>query len=349
MTTKRITYIDMAKGMGILLVVFGHSTFPTPDVNRWISSFHMPLFFLLSGILLSHTGAHEKPLKDTLKKKARTILVPYLFFSMFSILFSALLDADTFATYLPNALLQTVVLYGISVLWFLPALFFGETVFLFIRKHTTLPVTALLSLAVCLISVFVVNTYHYHYVTDFDSYLSLLGAYLISVFVRSGMAVAFLALGYFSHILFFQKEHKKYNYLMLAGLFLMINSRLAFTNEAVDLNNMVFHDYRLYFPAAYCGGMFVICLCAALPAWRPLMAAGRHSLIIMATHMNCRFLGICYAVGNLVLGLLPFFGQFGYILVCTAVMIALEVAAIYVINRYFPFIIGAKRDNKKRA
>jgi fucose 4-O-acetylase-like acetyltransferase len=96
MATKRITYIDMAKGIGILLVVFGHSGFPSPAVNQWISSFHMPLFFLLSGILLSHTNAHEKPLKDTIKKKARTILVPYLFFSIFSILFSAILDADTF-------------------------------------------------------------------------------------------------------------------------------------------------------------------------------------------------------------------------------------------------------------
>ena len=344
MTTKRISYIDMAKGIGILLVVFGHSAFPTPTVNQWISSFHMPLFFLLSGMLLSHTCAHEKPLGATLKKKARTILVPYFFFSIFSILFSAILDTATFATYLPNALLQTVVLYGISVLWFLPALFFGESIFLFIRKHTSLPVTGLLSLAVCLVSVLIVNTYHYHYITDFGSYLSLLGAYLISVIVRSGMAVTFLALGYFSHYLFFKKEHKTVTYIALACLFLALNLYLAFRNDAVDLNNMVFHDYRLYFPAAFCGGMFVICLCAALPAWKPLIAAGRHSLIIMATHMNCRFLGICYAIGNLALSLLPFLGQLGYMIVCIATMIILEAAAIYIINRFFPFIIGAKKS-----
>lgn len=343
MTQKRITYIDMAKGIGILLVVFGHSVFPSPAVNQWISSFHMPLFFLLSGMLLSHTGAHEKPLSTTIRKKARTILVPYFFFSIFSILFSAVLDTATFASYLPNALLQTVVFYGISVLWFLPALFFGETIFLFIRKHTSLPVTALLSLIVCLFSVLIVNTYHYHYPIDFDSYLSLLGAYLISVIVRSGMAVVFLALGYFSHHLFFQKEHTTVTYLLLACLFLALNIYLAFKNDAVDLNNMVFHDYRLYFPAAFCGGMFVICLSAALPAFKPLMAAGRHSLIIMATHMNCRFLGICYAVGNAILGLLPFLGEVGYMLICIAAMIGLEAAAIYIINRFLPFIIGAKK------
>lgn len=340
---KRISYIDMAKGIGIILVVFGHSGFPTPVMNQWISSFHMPLFFLLSGMLLSYTGAHEKPLSTTIKKKVRTILVPYLFFSVFSIIFSAILDRNTFAAYLPNALLQTVVFYGISVLWFLPSLFFGETFFLFIRKHTSLPVTALLSLAVCLCSVLVVNTYHYHYLIDFDSYLSLLGAYLISVFVRAGMAVTFLALGYFSHHLFFKNEHKIGTYLVLTCLFLVLNIYLAFKNDAVDLNNMVFNDYRLYFPAAYCGGMFVISLCAALPAWKPLITIGKHSLIIMVTHMNCRFLGICHAIGNLVLGLFPFLGQFGYMLICILAMILLEASAIFVIRRYFPFLIGQKK------
>ncbi len=345
MTTKRISYIDMAKGIGIILVVFGHSGFPTPVMSQWISSFHMPLFFLLSGMLLSHTGAHEKPLDTTIKKKVRTILVPYLFFSIFSIIFSAILDRSTFATYLPNALLQTVVFYGISVLWFLPSLFFGETVFLLIRKHTSLLMTALLSLAVCLCSVLVVNTYHYHYPINFDSYLSLLGAYLISVFVRAGMAVTFLALGYFSHHLFFKNEHKTGTYLVLTCLFLALNIYLAFKNDAVDLNNMIFNDYRLYFPAAYCGGMFVISLCAALPAWKPLITIGKHSLIIMVTHMNCRFLGICHATGNLVLSLLPFLGQFGYMIICILTMFILETVAIYSIQRFCPFIIGRTKQD----
>ena len=343
MTAKRISYIDMAKGIGILLVVFGHSSFPSSNINQWISSFHMPLFFLLSGILLAHTNAHELEMGNLAKKKARSILIPYFSFSILSMIFSAILDAASFKAYLPNALLQTVVFYGISVLWFLPALFFGEMIFLFIRKHTAPAATALISTSICLISVFIVNTYHYHYLIDFNSYFSLLGAYLISVVVRTGFAVTFLSLGYFSYIFFFKKEHSTISYVLLTLIFLMLNIYLAFKNGSVDLNNMVFNDYRLYFPAAFCGGMFIICFCAALPAIGPLIAIGKHSLIIMATHMNCRFLGICYAVGNIALGLFPFLGQFGFMLICSAVMIALEVATIYVINRYFPFIIGAKK------
>jgi len=343
MTSKRITYIDMAKGIGILLVVFGHSSFPTPEVNQWISSFHMPLFFLLSGILLAHTNAHEKEMSTLIKKKARSILIPYFSFSILSILFTAILDIASFGAYLPNALMQTIVFYGISVLWFLPALFFGEVIFLFVRKHCNPAITAFVSALICLLAVFIVNTYHYHYLIDFNSRLSLLGAYLISVVVRTGFAVTFLALGYFSYLLFLKKEHHTVLYLLLAFVFLALNIYLAFKNGSVDLNNMVFHDYRLYFPAAFCGGLFIICLCAALPAIPPLIATGRHSLIIMATHMNCRFLGICYAVGNIAISLLPVLGDVGYMLVCTTAMIILEILAIYIINRFLPFLVGATK------
>ena len=50
---KRIEYIDIAKGIGMILVVIGHcindKTFP----GTWIYSFHMPLFFVLSGLCFS--------------------------------------------------------------------------------------------------------------------------------------------------------------------------------------------------------------------------------------------------------------------------------------------------------
>ena len=61
---KRIKFIDMAKGTAILLVVIGHvlrgfvaAKMYTEYINVFnyidfaIYSFHMPLFFIISGIL----------------------------------------------------------------------------------------------------------------------------------------------------------------------------------------------------------------------------------------------------------------------------------------------------------
>ena len=49
--TDRIQYIDIAKGIGIICVIIGHMGWSL--VDRIIYPFHMPLFFLLSGCLIS--------------------------------------------------------------------------------------------------------------------------------------------------------------------------------------------------------------------------------------------------------------------------------------------------------
>ena len=50
---KRIGYIDMAKGLAIILVIIGHISF-TPSMGKTILYlFHIPLFFFLSGFTFS--------------------------------------------------------------------------------------------------------------------------------------------------------------------------------------------------------------------------------------------------------------------------------------------------------
>ena len=44
----RLEWIDKAKGIGIILVILGHTICP-PNIKFWLYSFHMPLFFFLSG------------------------------------------------------------------------------------------------------------------------------------------------------------------------------------------------------------------------------------------------------------------------------------------------------------
>lgn len=89
---SRITWVDHAKGIGILLVVFGHALrgllaaeiLPdTPTwrfVDAWIYAFHMPLFFFLSGLfILSST---RRPYPHFVHNKLRTIAYPYVVWSL---------------------------------------------------------------------------------------------------------------------------------------------------------------------------------------------------------------------------------------------------------------------------
>lgn len=45
--------VSIAKGIGIIIVVLGHCTFGYAWLSLFISSFHMPLFFYLSGYFFS--------------------------------------------------------------------------------------------------------------------------------------------------------------------------------------------------------------------------------------------------------------------------------------------------------
>ena len=49
--SERYTWIDCIKGIGIFLVVLGH-IYKDNYIGQWIYSFHMPLFFMLSGYLM---------------------------------------------------------------------------------------------------------------------------------------------------------------------------------------------------------------------------------------------------------------------------------------------------------
>ncbi|MGN0281525.1 MAG: acyltransferase family protein [Prevotella sp.] len=72
---------------GILLVVLGHSGFEEPIIKQelsglhsWIYSFHMPLFFMISGYLFSLTNKSLVDIEPCkfMEKKAIRLLVPYV-------------------------------------------------------------------------------------------------------------------------------------------------------------------------------------------------------------------------------------------------------------------------------
>lgn len=60
-TLKRLKYIDIAKGIGMLLVILGHYEC-TNDIRRWIFAFHMPLFVFISGYLFKNLTKSVKSL-----------------------------------------------------------------------------------------------------------------------------------------------------------------------------------------------------------------------------------------------------------------------------------------------
>ena len=73
-TKKRIEWIDIAKGIGIILVIMGHTI--ALRYSQWLYTFHLPLFFLLSGLVYN---VSKYPKYTTLlRQKSKQILWPWL-------------------------------------------------------------------------------------------------------------------------------------------------------------------------------------------------------------------------------------------------------------------------------
>ena len=68
---SRTEWVDIAKGIGIVCVCLGH--LGIESIDRVVFTFHMPLFFILSGMFLNG----DVPFNEFIKKKSKRLLVPY--------------------------------------------------------------------------------------------------------------------------------------------------------------------------------------------------------------------------------------------------------------------------------
>ena len=83
---KRIHYLDIFKGIGIILVAIGH-IYHNSIIFNWIYSFHMPLFFFAAGWVYK-----EKPILEDIKRRIQTIVVPYFCFGTLTLVYWQLIE-----------------------------------------------------------------------------------------------------------------------------------------------------------------------------------------------------------------------------------------------------------------
>ncbi|MFC0336301.1 Fucose 4-O-acetylase [Kushneria avicenniae] len=113
---KKLEWINILKGLGIMMVVYGHMT--TGFWRDFFFLFHMPLFFIIAGYLFRPNA----DLKAYLSRKSLHLLVPYGFFMLLlyaPVLYQALGEERT----LSGALLDMVLggrelVSGLSPFWF---------------------------------------------------------------------------------------------------------------------------------------------------------------------------------------------------------------------------------------
>ena len=108
----RIIWLDIAKGIAIILMVIGHSSIPQ-SLSNFIWSFHMPLFFIASGWC---TNWDNDGFGVFTLRKTKLLLIPFVIYSCIVLITKQLMGGGNIPDVLINGWQGTP-------LWFIPVLF----------------------------------------------------------------------------------------------------------------------------------------------------------------------------------------------------------------------------------
>ncbi len=268
---NRNNYIDLAKGIGIILVVLGHHETKLTD---YIYSFHMPLFFILSGMLYKTNLKY----KELFFKKANSIIKPYVKYSF--LLYFLWILVNKFQNinidYVEGlrGIFLGVKIKNISTmdwgvqLWFLLCLFIIINYFYvisrFFKKYT-----------IILLILFIFTNHYFVENLGFRNYWCFLTGMVCLIFYSFGY--------YFKEIL--NKETSKEFNLIIFILFFLISIIFSKLNGRANILVNNYQNY-FYFIIAGVSGFLWLYYFIKLVNFQNMILykIGKNSLFIMAFH-----------------------------------------------------------------
>lgn len=348
--SSRITSVDTARFLAIALVFYGHFVEQLMYLGsdsagvhyKWVYSFHMPLFFLLSGVVYS-----ERPL--ILRRR----LVPYFAFALIPAVIALLgvpgwfptVDLSTSAGYIDGLISTIMGLPAFSIpLWFLASLLALELLHQWLGQFWRSPSRLVIA---------IVGFYALGYV--FNRYVDVLAHNLIFWMIHVvPLGYAF----YLTGILLRRTGvlERRYPRLQMLGLllFCVIVVTLTFDlNQGpfrlLDVVVMMFGTVGnpLLFPlTALVGSAMVILLARVLPDWRWLQHLGEITIIIYGLHgLFYHFINpplAAWMTAHLPVGSSLGVGVFSAVVVLLSLAVAVPLALL--IERYAPEMAGRRRQ-----
>lgn len=134
---NRLDWVDFAKGIAILLVIVGHTAPYGADLRNYIFSFHMPLFFVLSGYTSKVVEKWSDVWKN-MKKKFFGLILPAVFIQILCIILLFIQQADYSLAVAVDLLREQLICMfwasgvaflgwpALGMLWFIFVLFWGR-------------------------------------------------------------------------------------------------------------------------------------------------------------------------------------------------------------------------------
>lgn len=150
---NRIQWIDAAKFIGIYCIWLGHMGEQAGLSYPFVFSFHVPLFFFLSGCVES---LNHKDIRISIKKKTLSILIPFVIGAVVSIVYYYVKQNSVWG--IRRNLLMLICGYPRNYvtiagsLWFLSCLYVMEIAFEFLKRIKYKNIALISFCALCMIA-----------------------------------------------------------------------------------------------------------------------------------------------------------------------------------------------------
>lgn len=274
---KRIGWIDLLKGLGIILVLIGHVS-ENKYINKFIYYFHMPLFFFISGYLFNINK------KDFAKRKYDSLLKPYFIFGFFSFVYWMAIERFLRNQSELNALKigfnlflakggNDNFIYNVS-LWFLPCLFSVEVIFWSFNK--LLKKSKYTNIILIIISIFSMKYFmrklEYRLYFCLDTALCVLSFYSFGNIFKSQNMEKIIEN---KHVLI-------KSLIVILGIIVLVYYSIYGNN--IDYNNLKFNSILETYVTAIAGIMITILISSLIKGNFFLAWLGRNSLLILVLH-----------------------------------------------------------------
>ncbi|MBT8850016.1 acyltransferase family protein [Lactobacillus delbrueckii subsp. bulgaricus] len=356
---KRIVWLDTTKGIAIITVLIGHMS-TGEQLRRYIYSFHMPLFFMISGVLLYYTGLYKKrTIKESILKLTPNLLYPYIMFSIIATVYvisvHVVKGREAFASpitmrfwqllfsgkvnstirILIQCICDTISFSGIKVLWFLPTLFVGEILVITILKKCDSDKSigvAVMAVLIFLVPLLIVKHF---YLTNSRWSKQITVAFLIYVvliIIREIIAATFILIGfYLAKIDLFNKLN-----MMHGALFLVVDAIMSQFN-GVDIWTGTIGNILLFYFNALVGSLAVVVFSKELlENIKILEYMGKNSLVIFATHQ----FGVILIANMLSTKISS--NKIMAVILSDILLIIIELVIVQIFNRWFKFVYNYK-------
>jgi acyltransferase len=336
MSSKRIKWIDTCKGIGIILVIIGHT--PIDPVARGIIyAFHMPLFFFISGYFFSDERYIN--LKEITISKFKSLIIPYFSFSIISIFLLRFFFDQPIA--LRAFLEQMVISKRNSItyddpIWFLTSLFTIEILFYLLAKLSS-------NSHIRLLTVILIGLVAHIGLKTFTG-----GIILPWSLDQSLYYLIYFGLGHYTKAIIFFETNKVKSYIIIFNsvLFLLLipfqDSYYRFLNLLSLPSGLVsFIDALIW---AVLGISFVIFIANLLSSIQLLNFFGKNTLILMSLHIPLGFnMYHSFVRGRLHIEIVNL-NYFGIAVTLFTLLVLIPIC--FLINNYFPFILGRKLNQR---